>query len=167
MRESRPPVCFTLARAVPAHGSLTGRFPREQCRPQAACQARHHAKEPYTQACYSVPCPTGIQAPTLSFPVSQQTQNRSRATQHPKLTPHFNARCPQDAAAKRAMTVADFFAQYPALHPFLLAQLQLATEQLEQGGMEGGAMHPSLFPVLALLARLRWVALAWLTCWLR
>lgn len=73
---------------------------------------------------------------------------------------------PQDAAARRTMTVADFFAQFPALHPFLLAQLQLATEQLEGPGGGGGepgrdagspgrAMHPSLFPVLALLARLR------------
>ena len=60
---------------------------------------------------------------------------------------------PQDRAAKRAMSVADFFAQYPALHPFLLSQLGLATEQLESG--RGRAMHPSLFPVLALLSRLR------------
>lgn len=34
--------------------------------------------------------------------------------------------------------------------------LQLATEQLESDS--GRVMHPSLFPVLALLSRLRWVA---------
>lgn len=52
------------------------------------------------------------------------------------------------------MTVSDFFAMYPALHPFLLGQLHQATELLE-GGAGKAAMHPSLFPVLALLARLR------------
>lgn len=31
----------------------------------------------------------------------------------------------QGVAAKRGMTGADFFAQYPALHPFLLGQLRV------------------------------------------
>ncbi|GAB4815827.1 hypothetical protein N2152v2_002873 [Parachlorella kessleri] len=65
----------------------------------------------------------------------------------------FRNAASQDRAAKRAMSVADFFAQYPALHPFLLSQLGQATEELECG--RGRAMHPSLFPVLALLSRLR------------
>lgn len=67
--------------------------------------------------------------------------------------------------AKRAPTAADFFARHPTLHPFLLAQLEAATEALEgadgaegssaEGAQGAGQMHPSMFPVLVLLSRLR------------
>ena len=58
----------------------------------------------------------------------------------------------QGESARRAITGAEFFNRFPSLHTFLLTQLQAAIKQLQQGG---GVMHPSLFPVLALLSRLR------------
>ena len=58
----------------------------------------------------------------------------------------------QGESARRAITGAEFFNRFPSLHTFLLTQLQAATQQLQQGG---AVVHPSLFPVLALLSRLR------------
>lgn len=60
-------------------------------------------------------------------------------------------------AAKRAPTAADFFARHPQLHPFLLAQLGEAAAALNggDGSSSGQEVHPSLFPVLVLLSRLR------------
>ena len=58
----------------------------------------------------------------------------------------------QGESARRAITGAEFFNRFPSLHTFLLTQLQAATRQLQHGG---GVVHPSLFPVLALLSRLR------------
>lgn len=58
----------------------------------------------------------------------------------------------QGESARRAITGAEFFNRFPSLHTFLLTQLQAAIKQLQQGG---GVVHPSLFPVLALLSRLR------------
>ena len=60
----------------------------------------------------------------------------------------------QGESARRAITGAEFFNRYPSLHNFLLTQLQAASQQLQQGAT---LVHPSLFPVLALLSRLRWV----------
>ena len=57
----------------------------------------------------------------------------------------------QGDGSKRAVTGVDFFIRYPTLHPFLLRQLAGAVEKLEAGD----AGHPSLYPVLALLSRLR------------
>lgn len=56
-------------------------------------------------------------------------------------------------SSKRAITGAEFFQRYPALHTFLLGQLKEAAQGLEQGGED---VHPSLSPVLVLLSRLRW-----------
>eukprot|EP00887_Chlorella_sp_A99_P000062 scaffold16.g62.t1 len=60
--------------------------------------------------------------------------------------------------ARKGLSAADFFHRFPQLHAFLLQQLRAATEQLESGGARGGGggarVHPSLFPVLALLSRL-------------
>lgn len=56
------------------------------------------------------------------------------------------------------MSASDFFHRFPTLHAFLLSQLTAATQQLESGSSGGRAaarMHPALYPVLALLARLR------------
>ncbi len=58
-------------------------------------------------------------------------------------------------AAKRAPTAADFFARHPQLHPFLLQQLEAAAASLESGSSSSSELHPSLFPVLVLLSRLR------------
>ena len=58
---------------------------------------------------------------------------------------------PQGDGSSRAITGSDFFRRHPALHPALLAHLATAVERLAAGD----AGHPSLFPVLALLARLR------------
>jgi len=54
-------------------------------------------------------------------------------------------------SSKRAVTAAEFFAMHPSLHPFLLAQLQRAAEELEAGSKD---LHPSLSPILTLLMRL-------------
>lgn len=54
-------------------------------------------------------------------------------------------------SSKRAVTAAEFFAIHPSLHPFLLAQLQRAAEELEAGSKD---LHPSLSPILTLLMRL-------------
>jgi hypothetical protein len=55
-------------------------------------------------------------------------------------------------SSKRAVTAAEFFAMHPSLHPFLLAQLQRAAEELEAGSKD---LHPSLSPILTLLMRLK------------
>jgi hypothetical protein len=55
-------------------------------------------------------------------------------------------------SSKRAVTAAEFFAMHPSLHPFLLAQLQRAAEELEAGSKD---LHPSLLPILTLLVRLK------------
>eukprot|EP00873_Tetraselmis_striata_P028723 jgi/Tetstr1/448987/TSEL_036212.t1 len=68
-------------------------------------------------------------------------------------------------SARRAVTGLEFFHRYPTLHPFLLAELQTATEELLRpaAASRGGALpvaptnrvHPSLYPILVLLSRLR------------
>ena len=50
---------------------------------------------------------------------------------------------------RRSVTGDDFFARFPALHPFLLSELADAAAALERG-----AVHPSLYPILAVLSRL-------------
>lgn len=55
-------------------------------------------------------------------------------------------------AARRAVTGDEFFHRFPALHPFLLAELADATALLES---VQGQVHPSLYPILALLSRLQ------------
>jgi len=51
-----------------------------------------------------------------------------------------------------AVSGGEFFHRHPALHPFLLAELRAAAAALERAR---GALHPSLFPALLLLSRLR------------
>ena len=73
---------------------------------------------------------------------------------------HLCPASPQGSvAAKRAPTAADFFARYPQLHPFLLHQLSEAAAALQHGASSSNpsasSMHPSLFPLLVLLSRLR------------
>lgn len=58
----------------------------------------------------------------------------------------------QGEMPKRAVTGAEFFSRFPPLHGYLLRQLQEAAQ-----GMQGPTqrMHPSLYPILVLLSRLR------------
>ena len=49
------------------------------------------------------------------------------------------------------MTVQEFFTHYPALQDFLLEQMLSAVRQHQGAGLK---LHPSLFPVLAILAKL-------------
>jgi hypothetical protein len=72
-------------------------------------------------------------------------------------------------SAKRAVTGLEFFNRYPALHPFLLSELQKAAGQLLRHGEAAhrespeaplsasvaNKIHPSLYPVLVLLSRLK------------
>ena len=53
---------------------------------------------------------------------------------------------------RRAITGAELFQRYPTLHPFLLGELRAAAAALAQ---DDPLLHPSLFPVLLLLSRLR------------
>lgn len=64
-------------------------------------------------------------------------------------------------AARRALTGFEFFHRYPALHPFLFSELKIATELLNDGSSRHAesniakAIHPSLYPILILLSRLK------------
>ena len=59
---------------------------------------------------------------------------------------------PQGEVPRRAITGAELFQRYPTLHPFLLGELCAAAAALAQ---DDPLLHPSLFPVLLLLSRLR------------
>lgn len=58
----------------------------------------------------------------------------------------------QGEAPKRAITGAEFFHRFPLLHSYLLEQLTAAATALQSPGAQ---LHPSLYPILVLLARLR------------
>ncbi|XP_027358438.1 thyroid adenoma-associated protein homolog [Abrus precatorius] len=64
-------------------------------------------------------------------------------------------------SARRALTGLEFFHRYPSLHSFLFKELEVATEFLgcaSSGDLEsirGNNLHPSLYPILILLSRLR------------
>ena len=48
-----------------------------------------------------------------------------------------------------SMTAGEFFTHYPELEPFLVQQVQDAVKD-----HSAGRLHPSLFPVLSVLAKL-------------
>ncbi|KAI8821746.1 putative death-receptor fusion protein-domain-containing protein [Fimicolochytrium jonesii] len=54
--------------------------------------------------------------------------------------------------AVNALTAREFFARYPALHPLLLRELSAAAELLET---RVAVLHPALYPILMILARLK------------
>ncbi|KAE8651220.1 hypothetical protein Csa_001110 [Cucumis sativus] len=64
-------------------------------------------------------------------------------------------------SARRALTGLEFFHRYPALHRFLLQELDVATESLDDGCSGDSksnlakVVHPSLCPMLILLSRLK------------
>ncbi|KAJ3677358.1 hypothetical protein LUZ60_003082 [Juncus effusus] len=65
-------------------------------------------------------------------------------------------------SARRSLTGLEFFHRYPALHPFLLTELNTATESLSSNGSTrhaesniAKAIHPSICPILILLSRLK------------
>ncbi|CAI0388533.1 unnamed protein product [Linum tenue] len=64
-------------------------------------------------------------------------------------------------SARRALTGLEFFHRYPLLHSFLLKELKVATDLLEDAkpGHSGSnlakVVHPSLCPMLILLSRLK------------
>ncbi|KAK7266370.1 hypothetical protein RIF29_19014 [Crotalaria pallida] len=64
-------------------------------------------------------------------------------------------------SARRALTGLEFFHRYPSLHSFLFNELEVATEFLgpaSSGNLEsikGNNLHPSLYPILILLSRLK------------
>lgn len=62
---------------------------------------------------------------------------------------------------RRAITGAELFQRYPMLHPFLLGELRAAAAALAQ---DDQLLHPSLFPVLLLLSRLRRATLCSVSC---
>lgn len=58
----------------------------------------------------------------------------------------------QGEAPKRAITGAEFFHRFPLLHSYLLDQLKAAAAAMQSPAAK---LHPSLYPILVLLARLR------------
>ncbi|XP_061346165.1 uncharacterized protein LOC133291855 [Gastrolobium bilobum] len=64
-------------------------------------------------------------------------------------------------SVRRALTGLEFFHRYPSLHSFLFNELEVATEFLgpaSSGDLEsirGNNLHPSLYPILILLSRLK------------
>ena len=58
----------------------------------------------------------------------------------------------QGEVPKRAVTGVEFFHRFPLLHSYLLGQLQSAAQGVQEGTSQ---MHPSLYPILVLLSRLR------------
>ena len=71
-----------------------------------------------------------------------------------KVVGYMNAANPAaGGASRRAVAGDEFFRRFPATHPFLLAELTEAAERLES--QTDGAVHPALYPILALLSRLR------------
>ncbi|CAH1240076.1 THADA [Branchiostoma lanceolatum] len=70
------------------------------------------------------------------------------------MTRIFGVKRGKDEHARRnCMSGREFFARFPSLHPFLLDQLQLAVERI-QSCESSVDLHPSLYPVLILLAKL-------------
>ena len=58
----------------------------------------------------------------------------------------------QGEMPKRAVTGVEFFHRFPLLHSYLLGQLRSAAQGVWEGTSQ---MHPSLYPILVLLSRLR------------
>ena len=65
-------------------------------------------------------------------------------------------------ASRRAVAGDEFFKRFPSMHSFLLGTLMQASEAFEgtSNGFEGvkngqSKVHPALYPILSLLARLR------------
>ena len=58
----------------------------------------------------------------------------------------------QGEMPKRAVTGVEFFHRFPPLHAYLLGQLQEAVRGVQESTSR---MHPSLYPILVLLSRLR------------
>ncbi|OUM61283.1 hypothetical protein PIROE2DRAFT_62599 [Piromyces sp. E2] len=56
-----------------------------------------------------------------------------------------------DFDAVNSITCREFFSHYPELHPYLLKQLNLSKKMLQ----ESKSLHPTLFPILAILSRLQ------------
>ncbi|XP_078616956.1 tRNA (32-2'-O)-methyltransferase regulator THADA-like [Branchiostoma floridae x Branchiostoma japonicum] len=70
------------------------------------------------------------------------------------MTRIFGVKRGKDEHARRnCMSGREFFARFPSLHPFLLDQLQLAVERI-QSCDSSVDLHPSLYPVLIMLAKL-------------
>uniref|UniRef100_A0A1J3K759 Thyroid adenoma-associated protein-like protein n=1 Tax=Noccaea caerulescens TaxID=107243 RepID=A0A1J3K759_NOCCA len=62
-------------------------------------------------------------------------------------------------SARRSLTGLEFFHRYPLLHPFIYSELKAATDLLDTSGPSDSNLanhvHPSLWPILILLSRLK------------
>ncbi|XP_010516074.1 PREDICTED: thyroid adenoma-associated protein homolog isoform X2 [Camelina sativa] len=62
-------------------------------------------------------------------------------------------------STRRALTGLEFFHRYPLLHPFIYSELKTATDLLDTSGPSDSNLvnlvHPSLWPILILLSRLK------------
>ena len=90
-------------------------------------------------------------SPHASLPQVRNAATLSFASLLTKVVGFMNvAHAKSGGCNRRSVTGDDFFARFPALHPFLLSELASAATALERG-----AVHPSLYPILAVLSRLR------------
>eukprot|EP00903_Cladosiphon_okamuranus_P018216 g16755.t1 len=76
------------------------------------------------------------------------------------LSPHTHSDASRRPhAARGAVTAEAFFQQHSMLHPFLLSELERATDHTAEAragpGVSRVEMHPVLYPILLLLARLK------------
>ncbi|XP_076464247.1 tRNA (32-2'-O)-methyltransferase regulator THADA-like [Babylonia areolata] len=98
----------------------------------------------------------GLRAAILGFK-SQYWEVRNSATLllSALMTRVFGVKRSKDETVlskRNSQTGRAFFHKYPALYPFLLTELEMATQNL--GGSGQFHLHPSLYPVLMVLGRL-------------
>ncbi len=148
---------------------------------QATCAAawqhsqRHHgALHPYSCSFLCSPVPSLPQAWSSSSATPCACTQRHSNHNNPSLasTPNRNPHAPCPTPACTYYTGVEFFQRYPALHGFLLQELQEAAAELQQqptaaAAAAGDAVasppppprpqqpHPGLYPVLIILSRLR------------
>lgn len=60
-----------------------------------------------------------------------------------------------DSAGAAVPTIHEFFQRFPALEPFLVSELTLAIDAMCVNGVSNSTVHPTLYPLLLLVAKLR------------
>ena len=60
-----------------------------------------------------------------------------------------------DSAGAAVPTIHEFFQRFPALEPFLVSELRTAIDCMCVNGVPNSTVHPTLYPLLLLIAKLR------------
>ena len=111
--------------------------PHERNLPHFAQAAGRH--------CWCIGCTARLHAHSsvLAMPKASRLADRDLSTCQHML---------QGEVPKRAVTGVEFFHRFPLLHSYLLGQLRDAAQGVREATSQ---MHPSLYPILVLLSRLR------------